>query len=307
MSNCIQVLAELMPGAKEFVTQQIVEEAASRRGVSVMQTLFDTGNGITVSKAMMVGAARNTIYGHAVLLFLAGYDSDFAWFLDDEVIQTAAEYGDLRTIIFLLGNTFEASTAGFSIAAAKNKDLGVIELVFNNRKTTVTAQELETAAANSDSALQCLLQHVPKKHNLQPGTSIGCSIAANCCWIRTLQEAVDSHLVEVDGLEDKVALVNAAVRNCETTEMIRYVLRQYWRLHDQITPCIFVTAAKNPNLAAQMLRILFNKCEANQVSFITTRVSQLLSEDGDESSAARNLFRLFKDELEIAGNEILEE
>ncbi|RYP41874.1 hypothetical protein DL767_000703 [Monosporascus sp. MG133] len=231
IAECLRLMADHPEAGREWITQEMVERAASIRGPKVMELLFARSHTVPnsalhVSKAIVVAAAVNTVYDHEILPFL------------------------------------------------------------ENKCGGIGLDELEAAAANSDVALECLLNRDPRppmaappldshqERQLPEGKqTIGQIIAKNCRRRKNLQEVLDRQLTpEPKSPGDVEKLVKAAVQNRHGLEMAGYLPERYQMTDHRIriSPALLEAAAANPFVAPEMLRLLLNTCEDGMVESVIT-------------------------------------
>ena len=179
----LELMFKQTPGCiadESWIDQDLVEGAASIRGRRVTEFLFTCANRrgktIAVTKTMVIVAAKNTIYGHAIFQFLAELTSQQLPVDDEKVLQTAAAQGNLKTITFFLGEPQYFYSFEFFVAAASNPDLNVVEFLFRDIDAVDTVI-LEAAAGNSDAVLDCLLL---KRHKQIDWHRVSLMVA-KCC------------------------------------------------------------------------------------------------------------------------------
>lgn len=226
-ANCLEMILKDKPPSWRDSTKSwhqdahdLADRLVSFWGPRVLNVLFDVANGAggtagpAVSGAVVVKAAKNTMYGHELLPFLEGRSENQEHFVEDDVLQAAAEYGDIRTIYFFFGPyPLGTYSKAFRLAAARNSDVSVVEFLYRRISSdSIGLEELEAAAGNSDVAFECLVSH---RNRSQPvvSNSLGLVIADNCRQSSTLRKAFDLRLAREpensSGVED---LVRAAPR-----------------------------------------------------------------------------------------------
>jgi ankyrin repeat protein len=295
--ECLSLILEHAWVEDSHITQDLVERAALTRGRRVIEFLFDQGEEtIRVTPELVVAAAKNRIYGRTLLELLLIRANDPRFINNSVVLHTAAAFGTLRTMKFLLRQPQENYTQEFCLAAAGNPDPDVVEFLFRKVKT-VDLATLKVAAVNSDRAIDYLLPRwgslssTSQVENLANLASLACIVAKYCQRTSTLDHALS---LCIDFRDIKVEdLLLAAAENQHGVEMLRYLFRKYEEggVTTEVSEAMLEAAASNPAVAPEMLRVLLNECEDERIVEVITEevLIKALRNESDGEEALRML------------------
>lgn len=287
-----------------WITQDVVEKSVLIRGPKVLSFLLqnapsDGPDPVSITSDMAVRVVNNTTYGHAILPLLEKKATNRDLLLGKEVLETAARHGDLRTIKFLLGDRpLDLYSPGFRLAAAANPDLAVVKYTFSQIRD-IQMNELEAAAANSDTAFEWILNCYPRSKSSEfalPSSLLTRVIAAHCKRSRTLRHALDVGVASGPTPEfPPQELLKSAVANRHGLDMANFVLESYEMTanHIKITSDILLIAAGNESVAPEMLRLLLSHANDRKVeSLITTSILVKAAKNAREGSEALRMLLL---------------
>lgn len=302
MSHSLRLMLDhLPPRWRGSHVHVLAHRMLSVWGPRVLQLLLDAvdsdnenTNQPTVTIRTVVEAAKNTVYGHTLLPFLERRSKTQRYFVEDDVLQAAAEYGDIRTIYFFLGRyPLETYSKAFRIAAAKNSDVSVVEFLYRRLSSDcIGLEELEAAARNSDVAFECLVSHRNESQPVGSSSSrlLGRIIAQYCKHSKTLRKALDLRLAREPESSDNVnELVQTAAQNRHGLEMARFLLKRYQWTDKRVTvsATLLEMAAENQAVAPEMLRLFLNECDGRQLdSVVTVEVLVAAARNGEEAPEA---------------------
>jgi hypothetical protein len=293
--NLMKNVVQLMLNYGGMVTGDIIKEAASVQGKRVMKLLLKASRGpIEITEAIVVAAARNRVYGHNVLAALS-QETSISRFTEAAAI-TAAASGSLETLAFLLDLSdppAQVKKAVF-INATRNYDAKVQQFVFR-RYTDLPMTEDEEhqillqAAKNSDNVFQFILEQsrtIPMHEDLVE------AVAENCARVETM----DMLLTRTASSYWKVKQVMiAAAKNRHDVNIINYLLdkNQVEGGDIDIDKEMLCAAACNPVVAAETLRVLFNRCEDRKLkNLIDSDILEIAASNGSEAPEALKVLLL---------------
>lgn len=309
MADIFGYIIDLIDDFETLVVQSTTLDAVSHFGPHVHRLLLRR-TGYPMTESLILAATANKVYGQELLRYLVETTRQEGLRLldppgntrDDRILKAVVRQGTLQMLLYLLRNRSplpqELGRDELKIlcsSAAQNPDVDVVRYVFGKVLDVEEFHYLTLAAKTSDATLGYLmgLPILQKSVDVEGWRKLLRVVAKHCCRTSSMEAAAGKAPLEAY-IDDAMAedLLRFAVANERTIDMATYILTRFPLI--RVSSEMLDRAASNSGMSAEMLRVLFNRCDDASLQMLI-RERTLIAAAGNGTEAPEALYVLLNE------------